>query len=118
MAKFCEDCPSKGECVGEIEGSVMFSCQTTGNISSDGRRASISFEGGIPQGPTVMTVKYIDEAGRASEPITLSGATFEAAESQVSERVDAIDGCHGPLMTKRWLGFISSQQCGAEQAHS
>ena len=84
MAEFCEGCPNAGDCKGPIVELKVLSSVTQGSISEDRRSASLSLEYGIPQGPTEMTVLYIEANGGSSEPIKVYGNSGSDAEKRLS----------------------------------
>lgn len=113
MATFCEDCPKKGTCEGEVVALNVISTRTQGTISDDRRSASISFEYGVPQGPTDMTVVYTDGKGGVSEPVIVHGGSYETAEVKAVNFVDRVEDCTEPVRTKRLLGLITTRTCAA-----
>jgi len=113
MTAFCPTCPNRGECEGPINAIVEVARYTDGNISSDGSRAYLSFESGIPQGPTSITFQYQNAEGRSSKPITVRRDSYEGAEQAVNGYAARIEECDGPRTTKKFLGLISTRQCEA-----
>jgi hypothetical protein len=116
MASFCENCPDKSSCAGPIESLSVASCVTRGSISEGGQSASFSFENGVAQGPTDMTVRYRDAEGGNSEPITMQGHSGSDAENKAFEYVGKIERCTGPTEVKRFFGLVTRRECSAPQA--
>lgn len=116
MAEFCEGCPNKGNCTGQIETVEVLSSVSHGTISELGNVASFSFEGGVPQEPTDMVVRYRGEAGGASESILIQGQTGSDAEAKVGRFVDKVGSCEGPSEVKRFFGLITKTVCSAPQS--
>jgi hypothetical protein len=115
MAEFCEGCPDAGECNGRIDRLKIMSSVTQGSISQDGRTASFSFERGVPQGPTDMSVRYIDAMGGTSEPVTVHGDSASDAEYQAGEYINKIGRCMGPAEVKKFFGLVTRSVCSAPQ---
>lgn len=111
MSEFCDTCPLKGSCEGAIEGIMLVSSVVQGSISENGRNASFSFEGGVPQGPTDLTVKYVDSSGGASEAITVHGSSVKGAETKAVELLDDVDECTSPTKIKKVFGLVTKTEC-------
>lgn len=112
MATFCEDCPKKERCDGEIETLEVISAITHGTRESS-NSVSISFEYGVPQGLTDMTVVYTNGKGSVSGPVSFHGGSYESAEAQALSFVDRVGECTEPIRTKRLLGLITTRTCAA-----
>jgi hypothetical protein len=117
MAKFCEECPDRGNCIGDIESMRVLSSSTQGTISADGRSAMISAEHGNPIGPTSTRVCYIDTEQGASGTITVHGNSGADAENKGFDYVDKVGRCTGPIL-KKFLGIVVKRECSAPQASS
>lgn len=115
MANFCEGCPVKGACVGEIDSMQVVSSVTEGNISDHGRFASISVEYGNPIGPTNASVRYRDSDGGASDIISVQGSSGADAQNNGFEYIDSIGRCPGPKI-KKFLGVVVRRECSAPEA--
>ena len=115
MARFCEGCPNRGNCMGDIESMDIVSTSTQGTISADRRSASFSMEYGNPIGPTDVNVRYRDAINGASEVITAHGSSGTDAQYKGFEYVDKIDRCTGPNL-KKFLGILVKRECSAPQA--
>ncbi len=113
MSEFCKTCPLKGSCEGAIEEIMVVSSVVQGNISQNGAVASMSFEFGVPQGPTDMTVRYVDSSGGASEAITVHGRSAKAAETKAVELLDDVDECSNPTKIKKVFGLVTKTECSA-----
>ncbi len=116
MAKFCEGCPNMGNCAARIDSLVVVSSVTQGSISQDRSSASFSFERGVPQGPTDLTVHYRDTEDRSSKPIMVHGDSGSDAENNAVDYVNNIGRCKGPTEVKRLFGFVTRRVCSAPQA--
>lgn len=112
MAKFCEGCPNRGECAGDIESMQVVSSYTMGSIAADARSASFTVESGDPIGPTQATVVYKDSLGGASEAITAYGNSGSDARNDGLKHVDRIGECTNPTI-KKFLGLVVKRECSA-----
>lgn len=113
MAEFCVDCPRKDNCEGEIVGVHVLNIVTEGTVSNDGRTAMMSFEQGVPKGPTEAVVQFTDAQGQTSETFSVSGHTFAGADDEVGKQITRIDKCTGPTTTKRLFGLLTKKACGS-----
>lgn len=113
MASFCEGCPSKGNCVGPIDEAYIESCIIQGTVAQDGRSALFVMENGVPQGPTTLTVRYVDDNNGRSEPVQVDGISRLDAANKALEHIDRVDRCDGPTKTRHFFGLVTKQVCSA-----
>lgn len=116
MAEFCTDCPNKGNCEGDIESVRILNAITYGTVSNQGRTASISIERGVPQGPTDMTVQYVDANGGTSDTFVIRGNSYPNAEAKVREQLVSIGACAKPNKRRRFLGLGTKAVCGSVES--
>ncbi|MDO8265540.1 MAG: hypothetical protein Q7T41_01200 [Candidatus Saccharibacteria bacterium] len=117
MAKFCPECPDRGECLGEIISAQVISSQTGGQTGykADGTSfATFSIENGVPVGPTTLDVVFIDENNGLSNPTRHSGASYREATGAVDEHITAIEGCKGPIIKRRFFGLLKTTRCAID----
>lgn len=110
---FCEECPMRGECVGEIESIKRLSTSTAGIIGPGGKFASFEFQGGVPVGPTDLYAQYVNKNGAKSETHIFHGDSYNDAYRNSQKHAQKIGMCKDPTVTKKFLGLVSSKQCGA-----
>lgn len=115
MSSFCEPCPDKGTCIGPIESIDIVSCGVQGDISPDKTSVSFSFENGFAQGPTDMTVAYVDVAKGYSKSMTFHGDSESLALEETFKYMDQIERCTGPKERRRFFGLITKKACSAPE---
>jgi hypothetical protein len=113
MARFCEECPSRGECLEEIKSYRIVASETHGSVSDDRTTASFSFVDVVPQGSTDMMVEYVDVDSGSSKPLAFSGSSYEAARAAVVNFAKRVDNCSGPEEVKKWAGLVTKKICSA-----
>lgn len=114
MSKFCEGCPDRGSCVGDIVAMEVLSTSTRGAIAEDGS-ASLSVEYGDPIGPTDAIVRYKDAEAGTSETVAVHGDSGTDAQNKGFEYVDRVGRCTGPSV-KKFLGIVVKRECSAPRA--